>query len=134
MSLFDDEDIIMKNAEKLDKFLAAQTWLKEHCGRYALYTEENNIDLYKKYNTPSLNVYPVTYVVEKRIDNNTQYFPDTQFFTRVELDWKNFKVVLVPRDPNYKLFVRELYDRTPDFIDFSLVTPFKVDKYKVRHE
>lgn len=134
MSLFDDEDIIMKNAEKLDKFLAAQTWLKEHCVDMLCIPKRIILIYIKKYNTPSLNVYPVTYVVEKKIDNNTQYFPDTQFFTRVELDWKNFKVVLVPRDPNYKLFVRELYDRTPDFIDFSLVTPFKVDKYKVRHE
>lgn len=134
MSLFDDENIIMKNAEKLDKFLAARIWLEEHCGKYVIYNEEYDKELYSEYNSPSSNVYPVTYVVEKRIDKSPMYYPDTQFFTRVELDWKDFKVILRPKSSSHKLFVRELHDKTPDFIDFSLVNIFSVDKYKVRHE
>lgn len=134
MSLFDDENTIMKNAEKLDKFLAARIWLEEHCGKYVIYNEEYDKELYSEYNSPSSNVYPVTYVVKRRTDENPIYYPDTQFFTRVELDWKGFKVVLNPKSPSHKLFVRELHDKTPDFIDFSLVNIFSVDKYKVRHE
>lgn len=134
MSLFDDEETLLKNTERPIKMARAKKWIKEHCGKYALYDEEYDKDLYSEYNTPSSNVYPVTYVVEKKSNKTPHYYSDIQFFTRVDLDWKNFMVVLIPRDPKYKFFMRDLHDEIPDYIDLSEVEVFKVDKYKVRHE
>lgn len=118
MSLLDNEEVLLTNADKFIKMDLAKDWIIKHSSPDSIYGSSNYNSLH--------------YQTFFRKNPQTGFPRDTVgigTFTSVELKWNNGEVILVPKNPKYSFFYIELGDPIPEYINISKLTLFKVDKH-----
>lgn len=118
MSLLDDEEILLNNTDKSIKIDLTINWLIKHSGETSIYGYKGN------YN----NLHYQNYFINKPPNNILQTSLSIGTFTTVDLKWSNGKIILMPKNPKYKFFFRDLGDKAPVFVDMSKLNFFKVNK------
>lgn len=118
MSLLDEEDVLLTNADKFIKIDLTKDWIIKHSSKDSIYESSNYNTLHYQsfYQKNPQNTFPRDIV-------------SLGTFTTVELKWNNGEVILVPKNPNYPFFYKELGDTIPKYINIGKLKLFKIDKY-----